>query len=226
LCGTEEYTSSQTCEGGVVMGDCDGTPYNATTHWCNGGSVEEKTGLTDARDGKTYRTVVIATGSYSQVWMAENLAYGAGAKICDATYGCYYTWAQAMAIDSKYNRTTAGSVPDKYPGICPSGWHLPSDAEWTALTNAIGSSNAGTQLKANDALWSTNTGANVWGFSALPGGRYDPPFLGQGSYGAWWSTSELDDGSVWERNMNGTTADVSRNHSEKSNAFNVRCAKD
>jgi uncharacterized protein (TIGR02145 family) len=174
---------------------------------------------------KTYKTVVITKDSYSQVWMAENLAYNpsANARICDASYGCYYTWSQAMNIDSKFNSAAAGMVEGiVHQGICPENWHLPSDAEWMALANAIGS-DAGTKLKSTS--WD---GEDTYGFSALPGGGYSgSSFYRQESYGSWWSAVENGAGIAYgmymvsgDSYMNLGTQDAKRD------GRSVRCVKD
>src|SRR5574344_2484117 len=158
--------------------------------------------IKDARDNQTYRIVTIG----SQTWMAENLKYlpsvvgprtGSkttphyyvygynGTNVTDAkatanynTYGVLYNWPAAMngAASSTTN-------PSGVQGVCPDGWHLPSNAEWTELTDYLGGySVAGGKLKATGTieagtgLWyDRNTGAtNETGFTGLPGGyRYD-----------------------------------------------------
>jgi uncharacterized protein (TIGR02145 family) len=131
--------------------------------------------ITDARDGKTYETVVIGT----QTWMAKNLdfeaegskCYGDNLANCD-TYGRLYDRATAMTV-------------------CPSGWHLPSNAEWTTLTNYVGSSKAGTKLKADSGWVSNGNGTDDYGFAALPGGHIvsDNYSLNVGIGGFWWSST-------------------------------------
>jgi len=100
--------------------------------------------FTDTRDNKTYKYVKIGT----QTWMAENLNYNATGSKCYAEgvpgvsadsiaknctkYGRLYDWSTAMALDASYNYDSY-SAAAKHQGICPSGWHLPSDAEWNIL---------------------------------------------------------------------------------------------
>ena len=182
-------------------------------------TIEETTSGTfiDSRDGNEYNWVQIG----DQVWMAENLAYlprvnrvadgsedaagsyyyvygydgtnVADAKATDnyATYGVLYNWTAAM--DGEASSTTN---PSGIQGVCLTGWHLPSDAEWTELTDYLGGTSvAGGKLKETGTThWaSPNTGAtNETGFTALPGGGrgYDGTFFNIGGYGTWWSATE------------------------------------
>ena len=189
-------------------------------------------------DGNVYNTVTIGT----QVWMKENLKtthYSNGTAIplvnnatswaaltatdmayCwynddianKATYGALYTWAAAM--NGAASTTTN---PSGIQGVCPTGWHLPSDAEWTVLTDYLGGGSvAGGKLKeAGTMHWiSPNTGAtNETGFTALPGGYRDfyGAFSSIGGYGLWWSA---------------TVYYVFRNYYIKQDGFSVRCVRD
>ncbi|NLP20778.1 MAG: hypothetical protein GX378_08455, partial [Bacteroidales bacterium] len=181
----------------------------------------------DARDGNAYKTVKIG----NQIWLAENLKYlpsvvgpstGSqstpyyyvygydGTNVTDAkatsnytTYGVLYNWPAAMAGSASSNANPSG-----VQGVCPAGWHLPSDAEWTELTDYLGGKSvAGGKLKETGTThWaSQNTGAtNETGFTALPGGgRYgnDDYFYSIGSFGDWWSASESYPGNAWYRYM-------------------------
>ena len=184
--------------------------------------------FTDPRDGNVYKIITIG----DQVWMAENLAYlpsvnmvadgsedaagsyyyvygydgtnVADAKATDnyATYGVLYNWTAAM--DGEASSTTN---PSGIQGVCPAGWHLPSDAEWTELTDYLGGTSvAGGKLKETGTThWtSPNTGAtNETGFTALPGGYRgsNGSFGGIGSNGYWWSATENGAASAWYRSM-------------------------
>jgi len=146
------------------------------------------TPFTDNRDGKSYKSVTIGT----QVWMAENLNYETENSKCFdddpencIKYGRLYTWAEAKTA-------------------CPLGYKLPSDEDWTQLTDFVGS-NAGTKLKALSG-WGNNyesgasgNGTDNYGFSALPGGycilniRVSPIeciFSGVGHVSHLWSSTE------------------------------------
>ncbi|MFH0842171.1 MAG: fibrobacter succinogenes major paralogous domain-containing protein [Bacteroidota bacterium] len=208
-------------------------------------------GFTDSRDGNIYHGVKIG----DQVWMAENLRYlpgvvgpatGSsttsyyyvygynGTSVTDAkgtsnytTYGVLYNWPAAMN-----GATSSTANPSGVQGVCPTGWHLPSDAEWTELTNYLGGESvAGGKLKEiGTSHWnSPNTGAtNESGFTALPGGyrKLDGAFSNIGGTGYWPSTTENITFYNWSRSMYWDISDVYRSNGEKESGFSVRCVKD
>jgi uncharacterized protein (TIGR02145 family) len=186
---------------------------------------------------ESYEAVLIGT----QTWMARNLNYKTsdGASRCYPTsgstnasdadnsncniYGRMYTWSTAMN-----NSASSTSNPSGRQGVCPSGWHIPSDAEWTALTDFVGSSTAGTKLKAASNWSSNGNGTDEYGFSALPGG-----FGGSGGYfiyvgylGGWWSSTEYGSSLAYDRYMIYGNSDVVRNYNFKSPLLSVRCVQD
>jgi len=197
--------------------------------------------FTDSRDGQSYKYVKIGT----QTWMAQNLnyqvdsswCYGGVASNC-STYGRLYQWAAAMDLASTYNSATwGGSLP--HQGVCPSGWHIPSDAEWQTLEVSVGMSAAtaartgwrgtteGTSLKANSSLWSTNTGTDAYGFSVLPAGyrNDDGAFYYLGDYAYFWSSSEYAASSAWYRYFDYDGAYVDRSNDYKPFGFSLRCVQ-
>jgi uncharacterized protein (TIGR02145 family) len=158
-----------------------------------------------------YKTVTIG----EQVWMAENLNCNVSGSKCygDAPactkYGRLYNWAAAKTV-------------------CPYGWHLPSDGEWTMLENSVGSG-AGTKLKSTSSWDSNGNGTDDFGFSALPGGQgsYGIDFRGVGYRGYWWSSTETPNAVyAYYRNMNYDDAYVRRNYYDKSYLVSVRCVQD
>jgi len=187
--------------------------------------------------GQTYKTVQIG----SQVWMAENLNYAGSdgsvgvcyngqASNCN-TYGRLYTWSEVMGFGSNCNISPCASqVQAKHQGICPVGWHVPSNAEWTTLTNFVGS-NAGTKLKSQTG-WNTGSGyisgTDEFGFSALPGGYRgtDGRFGDVGGWGGWWSATESAAGGARRRDMNWVNDNVDESWGSKSNGNSVRCLRD
>ena len=167
--------------------------------------------MTDSRDGKSYNTVLIGT----QCWFAQNLNIGTTVpgsanqtnngiieKYCYnddenncTTYGGLYQWDEAMQYS-----TTEG-----VQGICPTGWHLPTDVEWTTLSTFLGGEAiAGGKIKeAGYAHWlSPNTGAtNSSGFTSLPGGYRDSSgtFSGLSSGAFFWTSSQSNANDAWPR---------------------------
>jgi uncharacterized protein (TIGR02145 family) len=223
-------------------------------------------------DGNVYNTVAIGT----QVWMRENLKtthYENGTAIplvtgnsnwaaltitskayCwynddianKETNGALYTWAAAMngSLSSVIN-------PSGIQGVCPTGWHLPSDAEWSVLENYLadngynfdGSVGGGrgriAKSLASISGWESfstiggvgNTDYSLYrnksGYTAFPGGfRYDyGGFVDIGKSGWWWCATEYDASYVWDRHMGYSICYVGRSESDKKLGLSVRCVK-
>ena len=146
----------------------------------------EMESLTDDRDGQSYKIVKIG----DQWWMAENLRYNASDSPKKDVRGNFYSWGEAMDSVGRYSENGKNCGDGKlcmpnYPvqGICPKGWHLPSVADYEILFMSVGGQSvAGLLLKAN-ADWPNSipnnpswgfdgNGADVYGFSAYPGGVY------------------------------------------------------
>jgi uncharacterized protein (TIGR02145 family) len=193
--------------------------------------------FTDSRDGRVYKTVTID----NQTWMAENLKYlpeVVGPATGSPTTPCYYVFGydgtsvtEAKATD---NYITYG-VLYNWPAAmsaCPSGWHLPDDAEWSQLMDHLGGQDvAGGKLKETGTLhwFDPNTGAtNETGYSALPGGRRndDATFLYTGYNGYWWSATEFSSNTAWGRGMYYKSIGVSRDACYMEYGFSVFCVKD
>jgi uncharacterized protein (TIGR02145 family) len=112
---------------------------------------------------------------------------------------------------------------------CPSGWHLPSRAEWNNLVTAVGSSsNAGKKLKSQTG-WDSYSGissTDEFGFSALPGGRRDTDdggFYNVGNNGIWWGATETGSSKGYFRYMASNFDLVLEDYHDKSNGYSVRC---
>jgi uncharacterized protein (TIGR02145 family) len=207
--------------------------------------------VTDA-SGNTYPTVTIGT----QVWMAENLRttkYNDGITtiplVTDKTQWvnnfnnrttlpmmCWYNNDQATYTANKfgalYNWYAINSATNGNKNVCPTGWHVPSDAEWATLTTFLGGESfAGGKMKSiGTQYWmSPNSGAtNSSGWSGLPGGgRLNSGTFGAiGQTGLWWSSTEYDPSLAWSRLLSSNDGVVSINSRYKENGFSVRCVRD
>jgi uncharacterized protein (TIGR02145 family) len=202
----------------------------------------------DAAEGNPFACVNSSSyGSFnsvpigSQVWMSANLNYVAcGSKCynhqdfnCDK-YGRLYDWATAMALDASCNSTSCASqINAKHRGICPDGWHIPSNAEWDVLFNFIGgSSTAGKYLKTTTG-WNTSwdyvkvKGQDTYGFAALPGGRsLGGNFYDVGDYGYWWSSYEEGSSGAYGWRMYYDREFAYWYNFGKSSLSSVRCIQD
>ena len=214
-------------------------------------SFTTQEGFTDLRDGNVYATITIG----NQIWMAENLRYlprVVGPLTGSNTTPCYYVYAYdgtdvnaAKAMTNYINygvlynwpAVMAGSEsstanPSGVQGICPTGWHVPTDAEWSTLTTYLGGVNvAGGKLKeiGNKHWVSPNTGAtNETGFTALPGGFRDKDgTFGYVRYaGYWWRATEENAWAAWYLCMFYDGNPIVRYYSYKEFGYSVRCVRD
>jgi uncharacterized protein (TIGR02145 family) len=198
-------------------------------------------GLVDI-DGNNYPVVKIG----NQIWMKENLRvsqYRNGVSIpivTDATaWGSLTTggrsWNNNDSYENPYGNLYNWHAVADSRGLCPTGWHVPTDAEWTTLTTYLGGESvAGGKMKTiGTTYWnSPNTGAtNESGFSALPGGfRFnDGSFLNVRLSAFFWSATEYDNNYAWYRILHYYYGVVYRNNPPsyyKSVGASVRCLRD
>lgn len=228
---TTSFTSGATQE-------IDTSTTSADIPWTSGITYGT---LADSRDGQVYKTVSIGT----QTWMAQNLNYKVDSSWCYANstdscskYGRLYQWASVMGLDTSYNnKLWSGTLP--HQGICPSGWHVPSDTEWTILTTYIGGEDsAGTKLKSTNGWNISGNGTDTCGFRVLPAGvreYFDGLFVIVGNYSYFWSASENDVEYDWSRDFSlGTpyvirgieVKAVSRGYDVKAYGYSLRCLED
>jgi uncharacterized protein (TIGR02145 family) len=189
-------------------------------------------------DGNTYNTVTIG----NQVWMKENLKvskYRNGdpipTNLSDTVWSATTTGACAINNNDAGNNTPYGKLYNFYAvsdprGLCPAGWHVPSDWEWSNLENYLGGDSvAGGKLKSTSSLWtSPNLGAtNESGFSGLPGGgRYDfGNYFLVGYSGNWCSSSEYSASLAHPRILAYNFDFSYRSAFSKQFGFSVRCLK-
>jgi uncharacterized protein (TIGR02145 family) len=191
-------------------------------------------------DGNVYKTVKIG----NQIWMAENLKttkYNNGIAIpfvidVDA-WKALKTPAFCWYNNDVINKNKYGALYNWYTintkKLCPLGWHIPSDAEWTTLTTVLGGEDvAGGKLKEAGTLhWkSPNTGAtNETGFTALPSGNrhFMGTFDDGGSICYWWSSTLTPVSFAYIRDLYYNYSDLDRDDNGfKESGFSVRCLKD
>ncbi len=202
-------------------------------------------------DGQFYNTIQI----FSQCWLKENLNVGwiipgVGSmsdngfieKYCynnepDSCiiYGGLYQWDEMMQYTTEQGTQ----------GICPDGWHLPTDEEWKVLEGVVDSHfgladpvwdltwhrgiNAGTNLKTISGWNDWGNGTDLFGFSALPGGGLasgGSVHSLNGINGLWWTSSEINGDNTWYRHIDHDIAGISRYEVEKVTGFSVRCLRD
>lgn len=192
-------------------------------------------GLKD-KDIKSVKTVTIN----GNVWMAENLSiskFRNGDPIpevkSDAEWKrageegkpawCFYSNDEKNG--EVYGRLYNWYAVNDARGLAPEGWHVPSDEEWTALTDNLGSK-AGALMKSKS--WTGGQGTNESGFSALPGGNrnHDGTFHLMGNYSVWWSATPDKGNFAWFRFVTSANGFVSRDYSNKAKGLSVRLVKD
>ena len=190
-------------------------------------------------EGNIYNTVSIG----NQIWMASNLStsrYRNGAYIPYILNSNQWALTKSPAL-SFYNHdntyeTNYGKQYNWYAvtdtqGICPNGWHIPSNNEWTILSDFLGGLNvAGGKMKATGTqFWSfPSNGNNSSGFTGLPGGfrNVDGTFGILGYNGFWWSATEENEQKAFNRSIIYTDNVLSVGSSSKNQGFSVRCLKD
>jgi uncharacterized protein (TIGR02145 family) len=238
--GTGMFTSS-------IKWLTPGTTYYVRAYATNssttiyGNEIKFTTKVTDI-DGNDYSIISIGT----QVWMAENLkttkfvngdiigtTVPSSLDIRSQNAPLYqWAWDGIENIVAAYGRLYTWYAVNDSRKLCPDGWHVPSDNEWTTLTDWLGGlSISGGKLKetANSHWLNPNIGAtNETGFTALPGGYRlnNGTFAGLSSDGIWWSSSESNLNEAPTRAMGNSYANVNTGINSKQSGYSVRCLRD
>ena len=256
----DTFTVSLTASNGIISQTKIKPDYIITTDGPTLGT------FIDSRDGKEYVTVTIE----NQEWMAENLAYlpsvnqvtdgsedidGSyyyvygynGTDVSEATatenyntYGVLYNWNAAMA-----GGTTSNTNPSGVQGVCPDGWHLPSNEEWNELQLAIGISideidvsgwhgtNEGSKLAGNEELWidgelKNSSEFNSTGFTGLPSGyrSNEGEFSLIGNNTWWWSATQNTSEEAYYIKLDYNNSSLFFLRYYKSCGYSVRCLRD
>jgi uncharacterized protein (TIGR02145 family) len=225
-----------------------------------GGNIVSNPGAGVSYGGYNYPTVVLGNG---QEWMAQNLnttQYNDGTPITlvadSAQWAannnngttlpmmCWYNNEQATytanTFGALYNWYAVSPSTNGNRNLCPVGWHVPADAEWSVLINYLDPNADGGNIVNAAGGKMKSTGTQYWqspnadatnecGFSGLPAGirAYDGAFYNIGLYGAWWSSTEADTNNAWFRTLYYTNGSSFRYyHNGKERGGSVRCLRD
>ena len=181
------------------------------------------------------QTVTIGT----QVWTSKNLNVStyrngdvipqvqdknAWAKLTTGAW-CYYD--NDAPNGTKYGKLYNWYAVNDPRGLAPNGYHIPTDAEWTKLSDYLGKE-AGTKMKSTSGWVENGNGSNSSGFSGLPGGdrNGNGTFGFIGEFGSWWNSTEYNTNNAWYRGLNYANGNVDRGSSSKEDGFSVRCLRD
>lgn len=231
-----------------ITGLKDGTIYYLRSYATNsagtayGAEVVFNTGSNSAidMDGNIYQTVTYS----DKVWMTENLRtskYRNGEPIAEVTNrddwtglltGAYANYNNDATNSNIYARLYNWYAVNDVRGICPVGWHVATDADWTTLVTFLGGELiAGGKMKTTGTSnWqSPNKGAtNASDFNGLPGGgRSNSGIFGSiGFYGLWWTSSQLSNQFAYYRFLDYSSTAVGKSDSNKNFGYSVRCVRD
>ena len=203
-----------------------------------GAGCGDITSVTDI-DGNEYPVVQIG----NQCWTKENLKttkYADGSVIPNITdnpewaglsTGAWCNYENSAGNDAVYGKLYNWYTVADPRNVCPAGWHVPTDAEWTTLTDFLGGEPvAGGKMKTTTGWQAPNTGAtNESGFSGLPGGYrygYEGTFNFVGGYGHWWSSSETDGYYAWYRSLFYGLGNAYWYTINRRSGLSVRCLRD
>jgi uncharacterized protein (TIGR02145 family) len=238
---TGTITVSAACGSVTSVTDVDGNIYKTvaigTQIWmAENLRVRKYSNGTDIRFDKSGSS----TGNVSSTWVdnfpSTVLKYGAYTLYAHdsvttpssnlSNYGYLYNWYAVKGIFKTGEIASTDTLK-----ICPSGWHVPTDVEWTTLTNFLGGGSVGGKMKSTSSLWnSPNEGAdNSSCFSALPGGyrsQNGGQFLSIGTSTVFWSATVIDYTYAWNRTLASFGTFVGRQDYRKEVGASVRCLKD
>jgi uncharacterized protein (TIGR02145 family) len=183
-------------------------------------------------DGNRYKTVRIG----EQVWMAENLRtsrYQDGTPIPNVTDGTQWSQLTTSAWSYNDNNPTNGEIYGKLynwyaasdqRNICPVGWFVPTDEEWTVLSNYLGA-DAGIKLKSITGWDDNANGSNSSGFNGLPGGYRAGDFANIGSTGQFWSSTQVSSSRAWFRYLHFSFDVLGKHDDPMEHGFSIRCVR-
>ena len=234
---TSDDTKDTSSDDGSTDSDDEGTETDSDDETTDStSSIEYGEVVTDV-DGNTYQSVIIG----NQEWMSENLRttkYSDGIAIpnltddtewANDTTGSWCHYENNSDYDDTYGKLYNWYAVETEK-LCPIGWHVPTDEDWTVLTDYLGANGYSVSqaiaLKSTSDWNSDGNGTDAYGWLALPGGgRWGSSFSGIGS-GNWWSSSDNSPGHAWLRYMESSSDTVARGDGYKWDDFSVRCLRD
>ena len=177
----------------------------------------------------------------NQVWTSKNLdvsTYRNGDDIPEVqdfkewknlTTGAWCYYENKTANGATYGKLYNWFAVKDPRGLAPKGYHIPTNAEWTMLTDYLGGDSiAGTKIKSTSGWDNNGNGTNTSGFAGLPGGgrNGNGVFGSVGAFGFWWSSSEFSTDYAWYRYLGDGNGNVGRSYFNKHYGFSVRCLRD
>jgi len=221
------------CSSGSGGGGDGGNDPNSSNNSSGGGSCSVGTIPIGNQIWQKCNLNVVPTGANGA---ATNFAcYDNQMSNCEI-YGRLYDWATAMALPSSCNSNSCSNMIDSpHRGICPAGWHIPSDDDWKTLVDYVEKQKsctdcAGKYLKSTSGWKNGGNGINAYDFAALPGGSFSSKesFFNVNSVGYWWSTLEDNNDFVYYRSMGYSREYVGGvdKSDAKSDFHSVRCIQD
>ena len=227
----------------IIPGISAANASDASLHTCGISGIHNPNvtygSMTD-QEGNSYRTVTIG----SQEWMAENLNVSTyrngealitgytGANWQNAPGGAWVYHSNDEATACPYGRLYNWYAVSDNRGICPTGWRVPNEVDWSALEVELGGQlNAGGKMKvAGTEFWMNPNAAatNESGFSGLPGGvlYFYGDFGNQGDLEVYWSATSFDLSSAWVRMLDFSMANIQLSIFPKTSGFHIRCMRD
>ena len=175
----------------------------------------------------------------NQTWTTKNLdvtTYRNGEEIpqvknkkkwANLTTGAWCYYENKTANGTTYGKLYNWFAVNDPRGLAPKGYHIPTDAEWTILTDYLGGDTiAGTKMKSTSGWDNNGNGTNSSGFAGLLGGCRMGLFYNVGAGGDWWSSSRISTDCAWYLGLILDTGNVGSYESYKQNGFSVRCLRD
>ena len=198
--------------------------------------IYDSTAIYDTRDENRYKTVEID----GKRWMAENLRFAAPGSFCYEdkdircrSYGRLYPWHVAMRLPADFiTNPVEGAIAVEHQGICPAGWHVPSQKEWSDMMLGVAKMRKGSvaaALKMREG-WARGGApiSEASGFNAIPAGaRYnDGEFMELGTSAYFWEASGGGDTGAAYWNLINSKDDIMRAEDFENTAFSLRCVQD